>query len=105
MPTLVIGNGEEYVHPLRYAAQLKDLIPGAALQVVTSKTVDKTLYQSQFCASLASILTAFDGGRMSTLLVADIGGTTVKIGFVVEEDTANVMCGYFLRAICAAPIQ
>lgn len=56
MPTLVIGNGEEYVHPVRYASQLKDLIPGAALQIVTSKTVDKTLYQSQFCESLASFL-------------------------------------------------
>jgi pimeloyl-ACP methyl ester carboxylesterase len=56
MPTLVIGNGEEYVHPLRYASQLKDLIPGAALQIVTSKTVDKALYQSQFCESLASFL-------------------------------------------------
>jgi pimeloyl-ACP methyl ester carboxylesterase len=56
MPTLLIGNGEEYVHPLRYASQLKDLIPGAALQIVTSKTVDKALYQSQFCESLASFL-------------------------------------------------
>jgi pimeloyl-ACP methyl ester carboxylesterase len=56
MPTLVIGNGEDYVHPLRYAAQLNDLIPGASLQIVTSKTVDKALYQSQFCGSLASFL-------------------------------------------------
>ncbi len=55
-PTLVIGNGEEYVHPLRYASQLKDLIPGAALQIVTSKTVDQALYRSQFCQSLASFL-------------------------------------------------
>jgi pimeloyl-ACP methyl ester carboxylesterase len=56
MPTLIIGTGEEYVHPLRYASQLKDLIPGAALQIITSKTVDKALYQSQFRESLASFL-------------------------------------------------
>jgi pimeloyl-ACP methyl ester carboxylesterase len=53
IPTLVIGNAEEYVHPLRYASQLKDLIPGATLQVITSKTVDKALYKSQFRETLA----------------------------------------------------
>jgi pimeloyl-ACP methyl ester carboxylesterase len=56
LPTLVIGNGEEYVHPLHYASRLKDLIPGATMQIVTSKTVDKALYQSQLCESLASFL-------------------------------------------------
>jgi pimeloyl-ACP methyl ester carboxylesterase len=56
MPTLIIGSGKDYVHPLRYASQLKDLIPGAALQIITSKTVDKALYQSQFRESLAAFL-------------------------------------------------
>ncbi len=56
MPTLVIGTAEEYVHPLSYAALLKDLIPGASLQVVTSKTIDKAIYESQFCEALASFL-------------------------------------------------
>jgi pimeloyl-ACP methyl ester carboxylesterase len=55
-PTLVIGNAEEYVHPLSYAVQLKNLISGASLQVITSKTVDRVLYQSQFCGTLASFL-------------------------------------------------
>jgi pimeloyl-ACP methyl ester carboxylesterase len=63
MPTLVIGNGEDYVHPLRYASQLKDLIPGASLQIVTSKTVDKALYHSQFCESLATFLQRLTGAR------------------------------------------
>jgi len=53
IPTLVIGNAEEYVHPLRYASRLKGLIPGATLQVITSKTVDKALYKSQFRETLA----------------------------------------------------
>jgi pimeloyl-ACP methyl ester carboxylesterase len=56
MPTLVIGNGEDYVHPLPYASRLKDLIPGAALQIVTSKSVNKVLHQSEFRESLASFL-------------------------------------------------
>jgi pimeloyl-ACP methyl ester carboxylesterase len=62
-PTLVIGNGEDYVHSLRYASRLKDLIPGAALQIVTSKTVNKALYQSQFRESLASFLSSLTAAR------------------------------------------
>jgi pimeloyl-ACP methyl ester carboxylesterase len=53
-PTVVIGNAEDYVHPLSYASQLQGLIPGASLQIVTSKTVDRALYRSQFCEALAS---------------------------------------------------
>jgi pimeloyl-ACP methyl ester carboxylesterase len=56
MPTLVIANGEEYVHSLHYGSELKDLIPGSALQIITSKTVDKALYHSQFRQSLAAFL-------------------------------------------------
>lgn len=63
MPTLVIGNAEEYVHPLSYAALLKDLIPGASLQIVTSKSVDKAVYRAQFCAALASFLQSRAGTR------------------------------------------
>jgi pimeloyl-ACP methyl ester carboxylesterase len=63
LPTLVIGNGEDYVHPLQYASRLKDLIPGAALQIVTSKTVNKALYHSQFRESLASFLSRLTAVR------------------------------------------
>jgi len=56
LPTLVVGNAEEYVHPLGYALRLKDLIPCATLQIVTSKSVDKALYQSQFREALATFL-------------------------------------------------
>lgn len=60
-PTLVIANGQEYVHPLQYAEQLKDLIPGASLEVITSKTIDKELYQSEFRAALAGFLETLKG--------------------------------------------
>jgi pimeloyl-ACP methyl ester carboxylesterase len=56
MPTLVIGNAEDYVHPLGYALELKDLIPAATLQIVTSKSVEKALYLSQFRKTLETFL-------------------------------------------------
>ena len=55
-PTLIIGSGEEYVHPLIYASSLRDLIPNSALQVVTSKTVDKALHHFQLREAIASFL-------------------------------------------------
>ena len=55
-PTLIIANAEDYVHPLQYASQLKDLIPGATMQVITSKTVDKSRYQAEFRMALADFL-------------------------------------------------
>jgi pimeloyl-ACP methyl ester carboxylesterase len=57
MPTLVVGNGEEYVHPLAYALQLKDLIADSVLKIVTSKTVDRRLYYSEFLEALTRFLT------------------------------------------------
>jgi pimeloyl-ACP methyl ester carboxylesterase len=56
VPTAVIANGEEYIHPIRYAEQLRNLIPGSSLQIITSKTVDKCLYLSEFRAAIASFL-------------------------------------------------
>ncbi|MCW5721599.1 MAG: alpha/beta fold hydrolase [Devosia sp.] len=56
VPTLVIANGEDYVHPLAYAQDLAELIPGAQLAVVTSKTVDRTLYVTEFKAAIADFL-------------------------------------------------
>ena len=55
-PTLVIGNDQDYVHPLRYASELKELIPGAELQTITSKTINKALYKAQFREVLGSFL-------------------------------------------------
>jgi pimeloyl-ACP methyl ester carboxylesterase len=54
LPALVIANREEYVHPIAYASQLSELIPNATLQMITSKTVDKALYRSQFREALAA---------------------------------------------------
>lgn len=56
VPTLVIGNGQDFVHPLRYAEELAALIPGATLSVITSKTLDRAAYVSEFKAAIAGFL-------------------------------------------------
>ena len=55
-PTLVIANDQDYAHPLAYARELAALIPGARLDVITSKTVDPALYTREFTAALARFL-------------------------------------------------
>lgn len=56
VPTLVIANDQDYVHPLATARALADLIPGARFEEITSKTRDRTAYVAQFRAALASFL-------------------------------------------------
>jgi pimeloyl-ACP methyl ester carboxylesterase len=56
VPTLVIGNGEDVVHPLAYAQALAAPIPGAQLSVITSKTRDAAAYESEFKVALANFL-------------------------------------------------
>lgn len=55
-PTLVIGNGEDIVHPLGYAEALAAAIPAARLQVIPSKTVDPSGYVTSFRSALADFL-------------------------------------------------
>ena len=60
LPTLVIANGEDVVHPIAYAEALAALIPSARLAIVTSKTVDRTAYVREFRGAVAGFL-ARDG--------------------------------------------
>ena len=39
VPTLVLGNQHDPIHPYEYAAQTADLIPGAELREIASKCV------------------------------------------------------------------
>lgn len=55
-PTLVIGNGEDIVHPLAFAKTLAALIPRARLQVIPSKTRDAPGYTEGFRAALTGFL-------------------------------------------------
>jgi pimeloyl-ACP methyl ester carboxylesterase len=56
VPTLVIGNGQDYVHPLAYAQSLAEAIPGAVFRQITSKSVDKRDYLNEFRAALKGFL-------------------------------------------------
>ena len=58
VPTLVIGNGDEYVHPLLYAEQLSSRIPGAEFREICSKTKNPSLYKAQFQDEVRSFLRA-----------------------------------------------
>ena len=56
LPTLILANGEDVVHPIAYAEDLTRLIPTARLTIVTSKTVDRAAYVREFRAAVAEFL-------------------------------------------------
>ncbi len=56
VPTLVVGNAMDAVHPLRHAEDLAALIPGARLVRITPKALDKQRYTQDFRAALAQFL-------------------------------------------------
>lgn len=56
LPTRVIANDQDYVHPLATARTLAEMIPNADLRMVTSKTVDRDRYVAEFRAALAEFL-------------------------------------------------
>jgi pimeloyl-ACP methyl ester carboxylesterase len=56
VPALVIGNGQDYVHPLSYAKALAAIIPGAQFREITSKSVDKRSYLAEFREALTAFL-------------------------------------------------
>lgn len=60
-PTLVIGNGEDRVHPLAWARELADVLPNAKLQTITSKSVDPDAYRTEFQTAIAHFLTEVAG--------------------------------------------
>jgi pimeloyl-ACP methyl ester carboxylesterase len=56
VPTLIVGNAEDFVHPLDYASALQQSIRGARLRVIPSKSVDKALHEAELREALASFL-------------------------------------------------
>lgn len=59
LPTLVLATGEDFVHPLGHAERLAQLIPGARLERLAPKGVDKAAYLRDFHAALRSFLKDF----------------------------------------------
>ncbi len=56
VPTLVIGTGQDYIHPLGHADWLAQNVLNARLVEITSKVVEKTKYVTEFRAALAAFL-------------------------------------------------
>ncbi|MDR5826201.1 alpha/beta hydrolase [Caballeronia sp. LZ043] len=63
VPTLIIACGEDFVHPISTALALKELISGANFQQITSKTVNRDRYVSEF----ESVIKQFVGQLPSKL--------------------------------------
>lgn len=58
LPVLVVGNGEDDVHPLALARELADLIPDARLIEVPAKAADKGVHQAAVRYAISSFLAA-----------------------------------------------
>ena len=56
MPVLVIGHGQDYVHPLAMAQKLASLIPAAQFAEITPKARDPLRYRADFRAALSIFL-------------------------------------------------
>ncbi|CUX71137.1 MULTISPECIES: alpha/beta fold hydrolase [Agrobacterium] len=56
VPTLVIGNNRDPVHPLSYARTLAEWIPNASFVEITSKSDSVNAYQRDFKSALAKFL-------------------------------------------------
>jgi pimeloyl-ACP methyl ester carboxylesterase len=56
LPTLVIGQRIDQVHPLAYAETLAATIPGAALVEVTPRTTDADRHVGEVRSALARFL-------------------------------------------------
>jgi pimeloyl-ACP methyl ester carboxylesterase len=56
MPTLVIGHGEDVIHPLSHARQLAAAIPGASLHEIPPKAQGKNAYESAFRTALSHFI-------------------------------------------------
>jgi pimeloyl-ACP methyl ester carboxylesterase len=56
IPTLVIGNAQDCVHPLATARELAALIVNATFVEITSKSIDRDRYLQEFRITLAGFL-------------------------------------------------
>lgn len=56
VPTLVIGNAMDAIHPIEYAQGLADLIPNAAFHSITAKSLSVDRYTCEFRDLLATFL-------------------------------------------------
>jgi pimeloyl-ACP methyl ester carboxylesterase len=58
VPTLVLGNKHDPIHPFEYAAQTADLIPGAQFREIASKSVSVEQHNADVQKTIESFLLA-----------------------------------------------
>lgn len=56
VPTLVLGNDIDLIHPMSLAERVADAIPNAKLIKLTSKALDKAKHTAEFRAAVATFL-------------------------------------------------
>lgn len=56
IPVLIVGHGQDLVHPLDHARRLAEMIPHAHLAEITPKAVDKTRYTAELRATMGAFL-------------------------------------------------
>jgi pimeloyl-ACP methyl ester carboxylesterase len=56
VPTLILGNRQDPIHPIEYAQVLSALIPSSTFHEVTSKSVDKAGHVTQVAAAISLFL-------------------------------------------------
>jgi pimeloyl-ACP methyl ester carboxylesterase len=56
VPTLILGNRHDPIHPMEYAQQLSSLIPSSTFQEVTSKSVDPINHVKEVAAAISLFL-------------------------------------------------
>ena len=63
VPTLIIANDQEFVHPIAYARELARAVPQASLQIITSKTISRTAYVEEFRSALTTFLNRLENAQ------------------------------------------
>jgi pimeloyl-ACP methyl ester carboxylesterase len=66
VPTLIIANDQEFVHPIGYARSLANLLPSASLKVITSKTINRRAYVDEFRHALGTFLIDLEAAQWKT---------------------------------------
>jgi pimeloyl-ACP methyl ester carboxylesterase len=56
LPTLILGIEHDFIHPVSSAQALANLIPAATLRIITSKTMSKERYVSDFHQAVTNFL-------------------------------------------------
>jgi pimeloyl-ACP methyl ester carboxylesterase len=69
IPALIIGHGEDVIHPLSHARELAAAIPGARLREIPPKAQGRSAYESAFRTALGQFIQEMQDDSSRTRLV------------------------------------